>query len=78
MRVFFAVGARTRYFSASGSGKVLSTGSDVSDHTSVYSPVRRMREGRIGIAVKLSDKHGKCTLTAKSDGLISGVITVDF
>lgn len=65
-------------FSASGSGKVLSTGSDISDHTSVYLPVRRMREGRIGIAVKLGDKHGKCTLTAKADGLITGVITVEF
>lgn len=68
----------TVYFSASGSGKVLSTGSDISDHTSVYSPVRRMRDGRIGIAVKLGNKHGKCTLTAKADGLVSGVITVDF
>lgn len=68
----------TVYFTASGSGRVLATGSDVSDHTSVFLPVRRMREGRIGIAVKLSDKHGKCTLTGRADGLKTGVITVEF
>ena len=76
--IFFAVGARIRYFSASGSGRVLATGSDVSDHTSVFLPDRRMREGRIGIAVILSDKHGKCTLTGRADELKTGVITVEF
>lgn len=61
-------------FIATGAGRVWSTGSDITDHTSLFSPRRRMRAGRISVAVKISDTSEKMTLIAESDGLRSAVI----
>ena len=64
-------------FSANEYGKIYSTGSDITDHTSIFLSTRRMRAGRIGVAVKLADKKGELKVYAHSDGLDSAVITVD-
>lgn len=65
-------------FSASGSGTVFSTGSDVSDHTSLYLPVRRMRAGRITVAVKMKDVNRPLKLVAYSQGLLSAAFIKEF
>lgn len=64
-------------FTAQGAGVVYSTGSDITDHSLIFSPDRRMRAGRITVAVKLGEKSGPLTLTAMSDGLLSARITID-
>lgn len=50
-------------------GAVVGTGSDICDHTPVKSPVRKMRAGRISIAVGCGRMHGALRLYAESDGL---------
>ena len=65
-------------FSASGSGTVFSTGSDVSDHTSLYLPVRRMRAGRITVAVKMKEVNRPLKLVAYSQGLLSAAFIKEF
>lgn len=61
-------------FTAEGSGKILSTGSDISEHSTVYSNIRKMRAGRIGIAVKMGTQPGEVCIIAASDGLSSAVL----
>jgi hypothetical protein len=39
-------------------GRIISTGSDISDHTPLNSPVRKMREGYISVAVGVSINNG--------------------
>lgn len=58
-------------FFTSGDCKVYSTGSDISDHDSIFNSVRRMRAGRISIAVKLGKTPENLKLFASSNGLIS-------
>ena len=60
-------------FSANGSGKILSTGSDVTDHEPLFLPKRRMRAGRIGVAVKMLSSDKPLTVIAEADGLCSCV-----
>ena len=57
-------------------GAIVGTGSDISDHVPVPSTVRRMRAGRISIAVKVKTA-GTLTLTAECEGLDTGFIKVD-
>ena len=68
--------APTVTFSANSLGRIYSTGSDVTDHTSLFLPTRRMRAGRISVAVKLGVTSGELKLYAESFGLQTGVITV--
>lgn len=56
-------------FTASGAGVVYSTGSDITDHTTLLCGRRRMRAGRISVAVKMTKKSGELTLIATADGL---------
>lgn len=63
-------------FSTNSLGRIYSTGSDITDHTSIFLPTRRMRAGRISVAVKLGTTEGMLKLYAESFGLKSGVITV--
>ena len=51
-------------------GTVIATGSDVSDHTPVNSSVRKMRAGRITVAVKLSDIKGELQVFAECENLV--------
>lgn len=64
-------------FHAEGAGRVYSTGSDISDHTPLLLSERKMRAGRIGVAVKLNDKKGVLRLIATSDGLESACIEIN-
>ena len=64
-------------FSTNGIGRVYSTGSDITDHSSLFLPTRKMRAGRIGAAVKLGSTPGTLKLYARADGLESAVLTVE-
>lgn len=69
--------APTVSFHAEGAGYVYSTGSDVSDHTSLFNGVRKMRAGKISVAVKLKKEAGTLELIAESEGLESARICVE-
>ena len=63
-------------FSANEYGTVYSTGSDITDHSSIFLSERKMRAGRISVAVKLSDRKGMLKVYAHSNGLESAVLSV--
>jgi beta-galactosidase len=63
-------------FSTDHSGEIYSTGSDITDHSSIFLPVRRMRAGRISVAVKPTGYSGELRLRAESDELESAEISV--
>ena len=63
-------------FSANGAGVIYSTGSDVSDHTPLFRNERKMRAGRIGVAVKLKKGAGELEVIAQAEGLESARFTV--
>ena len=50
-------------------GRVLATGSDVSDHTPVTSPDRKMRAGLISLLIGAGEKKGILRVYAYADGL---------
>lgn len=64
-------------FTASGAGTVYSTGSDITDHTSLFSPIRKMRAGRIGVAVKMGNRAGTLTVIAESEGLRRAILQIE-
>ena len=64
-------------FVAEGAGSVLSTGSDVAEHASVFSPRRKMRAGRIGLAVKLGKTPGQLRVYALSPDLKPAIFKTD-
>ncbi|MBQ1934191.1 MAG: hypothetical protein II370_04235, partial [Clostridia bacterium] len=64
-------------FTASGAGKVYSTGSSVTDHKTIYSNIRKMWMGKATVCVKLAKESGKCTLHAFADGLRTASLTFD-
>ncbi len=64
-------------FNTNSLGKILGTGSDICDHNPVTDTDRRMRAGRITIAVKTGDIPGTIKLYAESDGLIGAVLDID-
>lgn len=63
-------------FTTSGDCRIYSTGSDISDHTHLLSPDRRMREGRITVAVALGKDPANMTLFARSEGLLSAFVEI--
>jgi hypothetical protein len=63
-------------FSTVGDCTVYSTGSDISDHGYLLCPDRRMREGRISVAVKLGTNPDGMKVYAKSENLITAVANV--
>ncbi len=64
-------------FSANALGKIVGTGSDISDRERVDCPDRRMRAGRASIAVRLGQTGGIFTLYAEADGLTSAIIDTE-
>lgn len=64
-------------FESNELGYIYSTGSDISDHTSLFLPVRKMREGRITVAVKVNNESGKLKINAESSGLEPASIIID-
>ena len=72
-------------FCAGGDGMLIATGSDVTDHTPLSSPIRRMRAGLISVAVGVRvDKGSYLTgagvieLYAGSPGLRSARLRIPF
>lgn len=63
-------------FSSGKDCHIYSTGSDVSEHDTIFKTERRMRAGRISVAVKLSEKTDDLRVFATSDGLLSACITI--
>ena len=63
-------------FSSGDDCRIYSTGSDVSEHDTIFKTVRRMRAGRISVAVKLSEKTDDLRVFATSDRLLSACVTV--
>ena len=64
-------------FVAGKRGTIVGTGSDVSDHTPVPSPDRRMRAGRIAVAVRVGNVPGTLTLRAEADGLTPAELAIE-
>ena len=63
-------------FHTNSLGEVIGTGSDISDHTPPCSTVRKMRAGRITVAVRAGNERGEMTLYAVSDGLVSAALKI--
>ncbi len=61
-------------FSVEGDCSIHSTGSDVTDHTSLFLPERKMRAGKISVAVKLGEKAEGMKVYAFADGLASALL----
>jgi hypothetical protein len=66
--------AVTVSFSTGGDCKVYSTGSDISEHDTIFKNVRRMRAGTITVAVKLGENPEGLRLIATGDGLDSAIL----
>ena len=64
-------------FHTNSYGKIAGTGSDVSDHTPVTSPIRKMRAGLISVAVKVGEEQGALKVYAQSENLNSAALTID-
>ncbi|MBQ9112813.1 MAG: DUF4982 domain-containing protein [Clostridia bacterium] len=65
-------------FSCSGAGKIIATGSGVTDHTSACLPERKMWQGSITVAVKiLTDADSGCTVYAQADSLESAAVEIE-
>lgn len=63
-------------FHANALGKVIGTGSDISDHRPVPCTDRKMRAGSISVAVKVGKTGGVLRLYAESEGLTGAYIEV--
>lgn len=63
-------------FSCNKLGKIVGTGSDITDHFPVTAADRKMRAGRITVAVQAGKETGDLKIYAQSEGLISTVITI--
>jgi len=57
-------------------GRILGTGSDVSDHTPVSSPDRKMYAGLCSVAVKVGETKGDLKIYAKADGLEGDMLII--
>ena len=69
-------------FFTDGYGEIVGTGSDVTDHSKIKLPVRKMRAGRITVAVRVESAPGELVLYAQSencgcDGLKTAVLVYD-
>ena len=64
-------------FNCNNIGKIVGTGSDVSDRNPVNLPSRQMRAGAITVAVQVGDNEGNLVLYANADGLDGGKIEIE-
>lgn len=64
-------------FYTNGLGKVIGTGSSVSDHTPIGATERKMYAGRITVAVKVGKTAGELRVYAEADGLTSASVAVE-
>ncbi len=61
-------------FSTGGDCRIYSTGSDITEHDTIFKTSRRMRAGRIGVAVKLGENPENLRVIARAEGLRSAVL----
>ncbi len=64
-------------FNTNKNGKIVGTGSDICDHNPVPEPCRKMRAGRISIAVKVGDVKEPIKVYAQAEGLADAVLAID-
>ena len=64
-------------FSTNGLGAIYSTGSDITEHDTLFKSTRKMRAGRIGVAVKLGSTAGILTVRAQSSGLETAILNIE-
>ena len=64
-------------FNCTYRGKLVATGSDISDHTPPCIPQRKMRAGRITVAVKIGNEKGMLKVFATADNLNDGVLSIE-
>lgn len=69
--------APTVDFYSNGLGRVIATGSDVSDHNPVTETSRKMRAGRITVALEAGQESGTLSLYAESEGLIPARLDIE-
>jgi beta-galactosidase len=72
-------------FHANPFGRIISTGSDICDHTPLFSPIRKMREGYISVTAGIAiteghpvGEHGTVEVYAHADGLKSARLKIEF
>lgn len=63
-------------FNTNKLGMVLATGSDITDHTPPHITERRMRAGRITVAVRVGTEAGNLKVYANSENLEGSVLTI--
>ena len=63
-------------FHSNSLGTIIGTGSDICDHVPPHITNRKMRAGRISVAVKVAETAGDLKVYAQSEGLISSVLTI--
>lgn len=64
-------------FACNNLGTVYSSGSDITDHSTIFSPVRKMRCGRIGLTVKVGEAKGTLVVSAACEGLFCAEARVE-
>lgn len=63
-------------FNTNGLGRIIGSGSDITDHNPVCLTERKMYAGRITVAVKVGTTSGDLKVYAKSDNLDTAVLTI--
>lgn len=63
-------------FTTNSLGTVVGTGSDICDHNPVTDTDRRMRAGRISVAVRVGTVKGDLKVYAEADGLRAAVLNI--
>ena len=64
-------------FASNALGKIVGTGSDICDHSPVTNSDRRMRAGRISVAVRVGNKHGTLKIYAEAENLKSALLEIE-
>lgn len=64
-------------FSTNGLGKIIGTGSDICDHIPVNVPMRKMRAGRISVAVQVGTDKGELKIYASAENMTGSVLTIN-
>ena len=63
-------------FNTNKLGMVIATGSDITDHIPPHIPDRKMRAGRITVAVRLGTEAGELKVYANAENLTGTVLTI--
>ncbi len=64
-------------FTANPLGTIVGTGSDICDHQPLADQERKMRAGRISVAVRVGKTHGTLRLYAENEWLETGSVSIE-